>query len=138
MQKQRLTVQNHEEFTELVDNSDFRIVRAIVEGCLQNLETTKRFIHILTVEVEEEDDIYELTLDRKEILGCLNRNLVHYEEHEWYEKCSEIVNAIEIFRRQEKKQQQHGKENNDSGSKRKTIEKRNSLKNKDIKDKDVS
>ena len=59
MQKQRLIVQNHEEFTQLVDSSDFRIVRAIVEGALQNINTTKRFIHILTVEVEEEDDIYE-------------------------------------------------------------------------------
>ena len=115
MQKQRLTVQNHEEFTQLVDNSDFRIVRAIVEGCLQNLETTKRFIHILTVEVEDEDDIYELTLDRKEILGCLKRNLVHYEEHEWYEKCREIVNAIDHLEKKQK-QQQHEK-NNNSGSK---------------------
>ena len=53
MQKQRLIVQNHEEFTQLVDSSDFRIVRAIVEGALQNINTTKRFIHILTVEVEQ-------------------------------------------------------------------------------------
>jgi len=114
MQKQRLIVQNHEEFTQLVDSSDFRIVRAIVEGALQNINTTKRFIHILTVEVEEEDDIYELTLDRKEILGCLKRNLVHYEDHEWYEKCREIVNAIDYL--ENKKKQQHEK-NNSSGSK---------------------
>ena len=137
MQKQRLIVQNHEEFTELVDNSDFRIVRAIVEGCLQNLETTKRFIHILTVEVEEEDDIYELTLDRKEILGCLNRNLVHYEEHEWYEKCREIVNAIK-FLEDKKKDNDNGKKNNDAGSKRKKEKKGDTCKDKDIKNKDVS
>ena len=108
MQKQRLIVKDHEEFTQLVDSSDFRIIRAIVEGALQNLDTTKRFIHILTVEVEEENDIYDLTLDRKEILGCLKRNLVHYEDHEWYEKCREIVNAIEYL----EKKQQNEKSNN--------------------------
>jgi len=114
VKKQQLTVKNQEEFTQLVDSSDFRIVRAIVEGALQNLNTTRRFIHILTVEVEEENDIYELTLDRKEILGCLKRNLVHYEEHEWYEKCREIVNAIDYL--ENNKKQQH-ETNNSSGSK---------------------
>ena len=96
MKKQQLIVKNQDEFTQLVDSSDFRIVRAIVEGALQNINTTKRFIHVLTFEVEEDNDIYELTLDRKEILGCLKRNLVHYEDHEWYEKCREIVNAIDL------------------------------------------
>lgn len=114
MKKQQLIVKNQDEFTQLVDSSDFRIVRAIVEGALQNINTTRRFIHVLTVEVEEEDDIYELTLDRKEILGCLKRNLVHYEDHEWYEKCREIVNAIDYLEKKEK--QQHEK-NNSSGSK---------------------
>jgi hypothetical protein len=114
VKKQQLTVKNQDEFTQLVNNSDFRIVRAIVEGALQNLNTTRRFIHILTVEVEDEDDIYELTLDRKEILGCLKRNLVHYEDHEWYEKCREIVNAIEYL---ENKEKQQDEKNNNSGRK---------------------
>ena len=94
MQKQRLIVQNHEEFTQLVDSSDFRIVRAIVEGALQNINTTKRFIHILSVAVEEDNDIYDLTLERCEFLDNLKKNLKHYEKAELYEKCREIVNAI--------------------------------------------
>ena len=83
-----------EEFNMMVDSSDFRIIEAIVEGALRNLKTTKRFIHILSVAVEEDNDIYDLTLERCEFLDNLKKNLKHYEKAELYEKCREIVNAI--------------------------------------------
>ena len=40
-----IRVKSEEEFTTLVNNYDFRIVEAIVEGALSNLKTKKRFIH---------------------------------------------------------------------------------------------
>ena len=89
-----IRVKSEEEFTTLVRNYDFRIVEAIVEGALSNLKTKKRFIHILSVAVEEDNDIYDLTLERCEFLDNLKKNLKHYEKAELYEKCREIVNAI--------------------------------------------
>jgi hypothetical protein len=115
MEKKPLIVKNQEEFTRLVDNSDFRIIEAIVEGALNNINTTKRFIHILAVEITDENDIYDLTLDRKEILGSLKRNLRYYEKNELYEKCREIADAIKYLENKEKVKQ-HEK-NNNSGEK---------------------
>ena len=115
-----ITVKTSEEFTRLVENSDWRIVQAIVEGALKNLTTERRFIHILTVEVEEDNDVYDLTLDRKEFLGALKRNLKHYEDMELYEKCQDIVDAIRYL---ENKEKLNGKkDNNTKRSKKKKKE----------------
>ena len=108
-----IRVKTEEEFTTLVNNYDFRIVEAIVEGALQNIKTDKRFIHILSVAVEEDNDIYDLTLERCEFLENLKKNLKHYEEKELYEKCKEIVEAIKFL---EKKNQKGGKKINISYS----------------------
>lgn len=117
-----LKVKTTEEFTRLVENSDFRIAEAVVEGALKNLYGTKRFIHILTVEIEEDDEVYDLTLDRREILKSLKRNLKHYETEELYEKCREIVNAINYLEKQ-----QNGKEDNNNRKEKGEKEERNSL-----------
>ena len=98
-----LTVNTQEEFNIMVDCSDFRIIEAIVEGALTNLKTSKRFIHILSVAIEEDNDIYDLTLERCEFLDNLKKNLKHYEKQELYEKCKEIVEAIKFLERKEKK-----------------------------------
>ena len=98
-----ISVHTQEEFNVMIDNYDFRIVEAIVEGALQNIKTDKRFIHILSIEVQEDNDIYDLTLDREEFLECLKKNLKHYESKELYEKCKEIVEAIKFLERKEKK-----------------------------------
>jgi len=123
-----IVVKTAEDFTSLVENSDWRIVQAIVEGALKNLHTERRFIHILTVEVEEDDDIYDLTLDRKEFRGALERNLKHYEKMELYERCQDIVDAIKLL---EEKENNNGQENiNTKGNKKKKKE-GNTCKNKD-------
>tara|TARA_Y100000034_G_C6836321_1_gene377979 strand:- start:323 stop:658 length:336 start_codon:yes stop_codon:yes gene_type:complete len=98
-----IRVKSEEEFTTMVNNYDFRIVEAIVEGALSNLKTKKRFIHILEVEISEEYEVYDLTIDRSELLFSLQSNLKHYENHELYEKCQEIVKAIKYLEKKEKK-----------------------------------
>ena len=47
-----IVVKNQDEFEALVGANDFRISRAIVEGILKNLYTTKRFVYILSIEVD--------------------------------------------------------------------------------------
>ena len=122
-----ISVKTSEEFTMLVENSDWRIVQAIVEGALTNLTTDRRFIHILTVEVIEDDDVYDLTLDRKEFLGALKRNLKHYEDMELYEKCQEIVDAIKFL---ENKEKINGQKNNNTKRSKKKEKEGDTCKNK--------
>ena len=123
-----IVVKTAEDFTSLVENSDWRIVQAIVEGALKNLHTERRFIHILTVEVEEDDDIYDLTLNRKEFRGALERNLKHYEDMELYERCQDIVDAIKLL---EEKENNNGQKNNNTKGGKKKKKEGNTCKNKD-------
>ena len=89
-----ITVNNSDEFQEMVDNKDFRIAKAIVESILSNLNTKKRNIHILSVACVEDHAVYDLTLDRKFFVDTLEENLKYYIEQERYEECQKIVEAI--------------------------------------------
>jgi protein-arginine kinase activator protein McsA len=97
-----ITVNNTEEFQEMVDRKDFRIAKAIVESILENISTKKRNIHILSVACVEDNAIYDLTLDRKFFVDTLEENLKYFIEQERYEQCQEIVNAINKLKEKSK------------------------------------
>ena len=93
-----ITVNNTEEFQELVDNKDFRIAKAIVEGILENISTKKKYIHVLSVTCLEEGEIYDITVERKHFAETLEENLPYYIKEEKYEDCQLIVNAINVLK----------------------------------------
>jgi hypothetical protein len=49
-----LTVNNIEEFQNIVDSKDFRISESIVKSILNNLNTKKQHVHIISVSILEE------------------------------------------------------------------------------------
>jgi protein-arginine kinase activator protein McsA len=89
-----LNVSTQEDFMELIDQKDFRISRAIVESILDNLDTKKKNVHVLTVNCEEENITFDLTVDTKFFALTLEENLSYYVKEEKYEDCQKIVNAI--------------------------------------------
>jgi|TARA_R110000868_G_scaffold180150_1_gene420700 hypothetical protein len=91
---EEITVNNSDEFQEMVDNKDFRIADAIVTSILENLNTKKKNIHILSVISLEDQEIYDLTLEKKFFADTLEENLKHFIEQERYEECQRIVEAI--------------------------------------------
>ena len=93
-----ITVNNTEEFQELVDNKDFRIAQAIVEGILYNVNSKKKHIHVLSINCLEEGEIYDITVERKHFIETLEENLPYYVKEELYEKCAEITKAIESLK----------------------------------------
>ena len=94
-----ITVNNTEEFQELVDNRDFRIAQAIVEGILDNVTTKKKYIHVLSVTCLEEGEIFDITVERKYFASTLEENLPYYVKEELYEECSKITQAIEVLKK---------------------------------------
>ncbi len=50
-----ITVQNSDEFQEMVDSKDFRISEAVVSGILKNINTKKRHVHVLSIACIEDD-----------------------------------------------------------------------------------
>ena len=93
-----ISVFDNEEFEEMVAKRDLRISQALVETILKNLKGRKRHIHALSVLVEQEQVIYDITVDRNDFLTTLENNLSIYEKHELYEDCAEIVKGIKYLK----------------------------------------
>jgi protein-arginine kinase activator protein McsA len=90
-----VNVKTREEFEELIYGKDLNISKSIVDGILKNLNTTKRHVHVLEIIIENEDKIMDLTVDRKDFIDTLEKNLEIHVYHEEYERCSKIHSAIE-------------------------------------------
>jgi hypothetical protein len=48
----------------------------------------------MTVFLEDEQLMLDISVDRKDFKYVLEKNLPIYEKYELYEKCAEIINAI--------------------------------------------
>ena len=71
----RIKVKSVEEFEEMLQEQDLKISKAIIEVALKNLKGKKRFIPVLEVHVEEDESIFDITLDRQNMLSTLRQNL---------------------------------------------------------------
>ena len=87
-------VSSTDEFQEMIDEKDFSIAEAIVEGILANLDTKKKHVHLLSIIIEEENSIYDITIERKHFAETLEENIVHYVREERYEDCQRIADVI--------------------------------------------
>lgn len=94
----QIQVDTYAEFLEMTRNEKFTISEAIVNIVLNNLKTKKKEIPIFEVEVYNEDSTYTLSVQRKEFLDILQKNLVHFENEEAYEGCQKIVEAINFLK----------------------------------------
>jgi protein-arginine kinase activator protein McsA len=91
-------VKRYDDFLTMASYKDINIAKAIVDAILTNLETKKRHIHVFEIEVEEEESVYDLTIDRNNFIDALEKNLTHYEKEELYEECAKIVDAIKFLK----------------------------------------
>ena len=96
-----ITVQNPDEFQEMVDNKDFRLSEAIVSGILNNINGKKKHVHVLSITCLEEEEIYDITVERKYFAETLEENLPYYVREERYEECQKIVNIINELKNQD-------------------------------------
>jgi hypothetical protein len=99
---EEISVFDTDEFEQLVASRDLRVSKALVETILKNLNGRKRHIHALSVLIEQEQTMYDITIDRQEFVTTLEQNLPIYEKHELYEDCAEIVKAIQFLREKKK------------------------------------
>jgi hypothetical protein len=97
-----ISVFDSDEFEQLVASRDLRISKALVETILKNINGRKRHVHALSVLIEQEQTMYDITIDRQEFIPTLEQNLLIYEKHELYEQCAEIVNAIQVLKDKKK------------------------------------
>jgi len=99
----RIKVKNQEEFEEMLAKKDIKISKAIIEVALKNLNSKKRFIPILEIHLEDEEQIFDITLDNRDMIQTLKQNLEIHEYHEDYEGCARIASAIKEIKSKTKK-----------------------------------
>jgi hypothetical protein len=97
-----ISVFDSDEFERMVANRDLRISKALVETILKNLNGRKRHLHALSILVEQEQTIYDITVDRQDFVITLEQNLTVFEENEMYEECAEMVKAIKFLKEKKK------------------------------------
>ena len=97
-----ISVFDSDEFEDLVSQRDLRISKALVETILENLKGRKRHLHALSVLIEQDQTIYDITVDRQDFVITLEQNLPIYEKYELYEKCAEIVKALGFLNKNKK------------------------------------
>jgi cytidylate kinase len=90
----KIKVNTLEEWENIVKDQNYDVSKAVVNKILENLHTKKRFIPILEIEINDNGEIYDITLDRKNMLNTLQVNLKIYEKYEDYEGCDSIIKAI--------------------------------------------
>lgn len=95
----RIRIKSIEEFEMMLQDQDLKISKAITEVALKNLKSKKRFIPVLEIHVEEEGQIFDITLDRRDILSTLQQNLEIHEHNEDYEGCARIAKAIQELKK---------------------------------------
>lgn len=70
------------------------VATKIVETIEKNIKTSKRFIPMFEIELVEEGDILDITIDRKNFIETLLTNLKILERHEQYETCGKVLQLI--------------------------------------------
>jgi hypothetical protein len=97
MKPKEINVNTIDEFKSLVENKDISIAKAVIESIIKNIKTRKKHIHVLSVQVVEENTVFDITLERDNFSETLKENLKYFEDHEMYEECIEIDKAIKIL-----------------------------------------
>jgi protein-arginine kinase activator protein McsA len=97
-----LVVNNSDELQDMINNKDFRIAKSIIDSILNNINTKKQHIHVLSFNILEEGSVFDITLERKYFIETLEENLKFFIEKEKYEDCQKIVEAITSLKNKKK------------------------------------
>jgi hypothetical protein len=89
-----ITVRNNEELIEVMENGSYEISKSIVENIIKHLNSKKKRVHVISIFCEEDQAVYDLTLERSNFLSTLEKNLTTFEQAEDFEGCIGIQNAI--------------------------------------------
>ena len=97
-----IVVNNNNELQNMIDNKYFKIAESIITSILNNVNTKKQHIHVLSFTILEEGSTFDITLERKYFIETLEENLKFFIEKEKYEDCQKIVEAITLLKNKKK------------------------------------
>jgi transcriptional regulator with GAF, ATPase, and Fis domain len=87
-----------EELNEIFNGNSKELHNLIVDTALLNLKTRKKTIPVVSIHTKDDDTIYDIMIERPDMLETLEQNLTTMEEFEDYERCQKIVNALDYLK----------------------------------------
>jgi hypothetical protein len=90
-----IVVKNNEELHQIMEQGNYKISSSVVNNILNHLNDNKKYIHVLTVICEDENTQYDLTIERKNFIDTLEKNLKIFEQYEDFDGCVLIQKAIQ-------------------------------------------
>lgn len=90
----KIKVQTKEEFESYLVDNGYQISMTIIDIIEKNINNKKNHIHVFEVLIEEDQEILDITLERKNFVDTLSKNLITLEKFEQYEYCSKAINLI--------------------------------------------
>lgn len=87
-----------EEMNDSFRNGDKRLHDLIVDTALANVKTKRKTIPVVSIYTKDEDMIYDIMIERDDMIETLEQNLKSMEEYEDYERCQKIVNALDYLK----------------------------------------
>ena len=70
----------------------------IVDVALDNLHTKIENIPVVSIHTKDTDTLYDIMIERPDMVETLEQNLISMEEYEDYERCSKIIKAIDYLK----------------------------------------
>jgi len=70
----------------------------IVDIALDNLHTEIENIPVVSILTKDTDTLYDIMIERPDMIETLEQNLITMEEYEDYERCSKIIKAINYLK----------------------------------------
>jgi hypothetical protein len=101
--KHHLTYSDSSKIESILSNGDYDLSCLVVDVALENLKTKRKVIPVVSIYSQDEDLIYDLTLDREDIEETLTQNLSIMERFEDYERCQKIVDGIKSIKNKTEK-----------------------------------
>lgn len=92
-----IKVSSREELEEMTQEKDLSISQVIIDRIAETIESEDEMVHIMDIQIDDEEEILEVKLPKSEFKQALERNLIIHEYHEDYENCTKIKNLLNQF-----------------------------------------
>jgi hypothetical protein len=92
--KHHLEFNSSEEMNIMFEDDNKPLSDLIVDIALENLDTTIESIPVVSIATIEDDLIYDVIIDRIDMVETLEQNLILMEDYEDYGRCQKITDAL--------------------------------------------
>ena len=93
----QIKIQNKETLSNMANNKDIILAKAMIEELLKNLNTRKKSIPLLNIKLVNEDEIFTFIVEKQYFREALVENLdvfLKAEEYEWCRKIQDAINEL--------------------------------------------